>query len=195
MSLDFIDWRISDKLSYGFTSGPRWNTLVTPLLNGYDRRNQVWDFPLLTFSGDYRRLAPDLQKEFIHACWVARGRLRAFRIKDWNDFEVGDGEGALAPETSTSPVQLTKTYTFGPETQVRPITLPTSWNLFGGTTPFADYTVDPLTGIATPTTTWPADLNWRGEFDCKVHFKDDYNAMSRAGPSVATAQIALEESR
>ncbi len=197
MSTDFIDWRLSDKVSYGFAGGPRWSTRSTPMRNGHDRRNGEWTMPLHEYQADYTLLKEELQDELLHALWVARGKLRAFRFKDWNDYQVSQAEGALAaPATNITPIQLTKTYTMGPESDTRWITLPLSVLMFADGDPFAGFTVDPLTGIATPTTTWPAAaLAWSGEFDVRTHFAEDYTALSRSRVKQSSASVRIEEVR
>lgn len=194
----FIDWRLSDQVSYGFSGGPRFNTRTTPMRNGYDRRNALWTMPLHEYQADYTLLKEALQSELLHALWVARGSWRAFRFKDWNDYQVSQAEGALAaPATNTSPIQLTKTYSMGPvDTETRFITLPLSAQMFVDGTPFAGFTVDPLTGIVLPTTTWPAGaLSWAGEFDVRVHFAEDYNTLSRSRVKTSSASVRIEEVR
>lgn len=197
MTLEFIDTRLNDKVAYGFKGGPRWNTRSTPMRNGYEYRNAEWVMPLHSYEAEYALLKETLQDDLLAAMWVARGKLRAFRFKDWNDWEVTQARGALAvPTTSTSPIQLRKSYAFGPETLTRNITLPLSVQLFADGTPYNDCTVDLLTGLATPSTTWPdADLSWAGEFDVRVHFADDYNQLARARPRVSTTIVRIEEVR
>lgn len=197
MSATFIDHRLDDGVAYGFSGGPRWNTRRIPLRNGQERRNQLWAAPLHEYQAQYTTLKEELQAEILHALWVARGSLRSFRFKDWNDFAVVGAEGALeAPATDTAPIQLTKTYTFGSESEVRDITLPLSVALYADEVLFEDYSVDPLTGLLTPTTTWPtASLRWEGEFDVRVHFAEDYNELARSRVKVSSATVRLEEVR
>lgn len=195
----FIDTRFSDAVSYGFSGGPNWNTLVEQLKNGATERNTEWDFPLHSFRADYSVLTDDEQDEVLAAFWVARGAWASFRYKDWNDYRVKPGQGPLpVPSPGTAPIQLTKTYTFGPTTYLRTILLPTVVALYfdagSGPVLFTDYTVDPLTGLCTPDITWPEGTpSWIGEFDVRVRFSKDFNPFTRARPKVSTCMVELEE--
>jgi uncharacterized protein (TIGR02217 family) len=200
----FIDTRLRDDVAYGFNGGPNWNTLVQPLQSGHNRRKAVWDFPLHQFSADYALLEDGAKDEVLQAFWVCRGAASAFRFRDWNDFRARPGAvdtGAMdlaVPATSSTPIQITKTYGFGPTTYTRVIQLPLDVALYfdngGGPVLFTGYTLDPLTGIATPTTTWPAGTpSWTGTHDVRVRFSKDFNPFTRGRPKVSTCMVQLEE--
>lgn len=200
---DFIDHRLSDKVAYGFSGGPSWNTLRKDLLNGRNRKRPLWAMPQHRFTANYSLLDATEKEEVLSAFWVCRGRAFDFRFKDFNDYKARpanvDGIMAMAvPATDTTPIQLTKTYSFGPTDYERVITLPLDVELLfdsgAGFVPFADYTLDPLTGILTPDTAWPAGTpGWMGEHDVRVCFSNDFNPFSRDRPLTSSTMVELEE--
>lgn len=191
----FIDHRLSEDVAYGFTGGPQWNTEDVPLRSGHVDSIQRWVYPLCRYQCNYALLHPVLQDEILNALWVARGKARRFRFLDHNDYQAVD-QPLAEPATTSTPIQLTRTYTWGGEIFVRPIDLPRDVALKVDGSPYTDFTVDPLTGLATPTTTWPAGAKtWSGEFDVRVRFAADYHGLTRARPKVSTAMIELEEMR
>src|SRR5688572_8345344 len=110
--MSFIDARLLDCVSPGFSGGPMWSTRITPLASGNETRNAEWSMAHHKFTADYVLLDPRDQNEVLHAFWVARGMTHSFRFKDWNDFKLtaqslGTGDGGSTAR------QLVKTYTFG----------------------------------------------------------------------------------
>lgn len=202
---EFIDVRLSDAVQYGFSGGPQWDTLVRWLKNNRNYRLGQVDFPLHKFTADYSLLEGDAQAEVLSAFWVCRGALSAFRYKDWNDYRARPGNmtGAMAmsaPATSTTPLQITKTYSFGPTDYVRTIWLPNAADLAlffdsgSGPVLFTDYTLDPLTGICTPDTAWPAGTpSWTGTHDVRVRFSQDFNPFTRDKVKTSKCMVELEE--
>ncbi|MGH8083876.1 MAG: DUF2460 domain-containing protein [Lysobacter sp.] len=191
--MSFIDHRLSDDVAYGFTGGPQWDTLTRRLRSGHETRNAQMELPLHKYSADYATLEGAAKEELLAAFWVSRGAWAAFRFRDYNDYTVADAP-LEHPAVDTDPIQLTKTYTFGPTAYVRTITLPLTVAMTNAGAPFTDFTFDPLTGLATPTTAWPAGAKaWTGEFDVRVKFSRDYNPFSRRSPKVSTAMVDLEE--
>lgn len=188
-----IDHRINARYRYGFVGGPQWNTLVTELRNGQNIRNKEWAMPKHKYTADYATLNDAEKEAMLATFWVAGGAWESFRFKDWNDWRVTD-EVLATPVTSSTPIQLTKAYTFGPGSIVRTIRLPLNVTLAFAGTPFTDFTVDPLTGVCTPTTTWPVGTpTWSGEFDVCVRFSSDFNPFNSAASDVRECTVDLEE--
>lgn len=191
--MSFIDHRLSDCVAYGFTGGPQWDTLIKRLRSGHEVRNAQMALPLHRYSADYALMEGADKDELLAAFWASRGAWASFRFRDYNDY-TATAAPLAEPAVNTDPIQLTKSYTFGPTTYVRTITLPLTVAMTVGGAPFADFTFDPLTGLATPTTTWPVGAKaWSGEFDVRVRFSRDYNPFSRRSPNVSTAMVELEE--
>lgn len=194
--MSFIDERLLDCVSPGFSGGPMWNTRITPLASGKESRNAEWSMPHHKFTADYVLLEPREQNEVLHAFWVARAQLHTFRFKDWNDFiirseSLGTGDGGSAAR------QLTKTYTFGPSEYERTVMLPiaSTIEVTANGSPLA-VTVDDETGLITPAATWPngqAIVVVYCEFDVLVRFGSDYYPFTQIHPKADTCTVDLLE--
>lgn len=196
--INFIDYRLDDKVSYGFSGGPEWRTLSAQLrTTGIDLRRKKWTMPRHKFTIDFTKLHEDAFEELVAMTYVACGSWLAFRFKDVTtrngylaeDEPLGTGDG------SSDPIQLVKTYVKGPRAFTRIIRLPLSPVIQDEDDNVIAATVDPLTGLATPVGTWPAGkaLRWNGEFDVPVYFQDDYNPISLDGPSLSSQRVVLVE--
>lgn len=191
-----IDTRLLPNVKTGFAGGPMWNTRITPLASGQETRNAEWSMPHHKFTADYVLLDPRDQNEVLHAFWVARGSAHTFRYKDWNDFKIraqslGTGDGGSTAR------QLIKTYTFGPSSYTRTVTLPIEATLqvTANGSPLA-VTVDDETGLITPVSTWPsgqAIVVVYAEFDVKVRFGADYYPFVQQDPKIAECTVDLLE--
>lgn len=190
----FIDTRLNDRYRYGFVGGPAWNTLDVRMASGRSRRKKLWSMPHHRYTANYATLNEAEKNDLLHAFMVSGGAFSAFRFKDWNDHTalnelIGVGDG-----TST-PMQLVKTYTFGPATFIRPITLPLGAVVRDSDGNTLTVTVNPLTGVVTPSSPWPnlKSIFWTGQFDVRVKFKDDFNPFTSAASNVRECVVELEE--
>lgn len=192
--MSFIDVKLSDRVTAGFAGGPEWSTLVVQMANGKDRRRQNWSMPRHKFTADYIALDAASQNEVLAAFIAARGQMHTFGFKDWNDFRVreqplGMGDGTVAP------VQLVKTYHFGPASYERRITLPvapTVWISQNGERVPCE--VDRLTGLVTPHVAWVPGVEILANFDFNVRarFAADYFPFTR-NYKVAQTSVELVE--
>lgn len=193
--MSFIDTRLNNRFTFGFTGGAAWNTIKFELLSGRNRRKKGWAMPHHKYTADYATLSEVEKNALLHAFMVSGGSFSAFRFKDLNDHTVTQAEGLLGVGDGTSaPVQLTKTYAFGPTTFTRAITLPLNAIVYENGVAKA-CTVDPLTGMATPTTPWTlgATRTWSGEFDVRVTFGADFNPFTSAASDVRECTVELVE--
>lgn len=194
--MSFIDTRLSKQVEAGFSGGPMWDTSIVAMANGFENRNANWSLPHHKFTADYTILNPRDQNEILHAFMAARGRLNSFRFKDWNDFKIVNESLGVGDGTST-PRQLTKTYTFGPTTYTRTILLPVATSIQVTSNGVAKaVTVDDETGLITPTTAWANGQVLKVaycEFDVKVCFGADYYPFTQRAVSVAQCTVELLE--
>jgi uncharacterized protein (TIGR02217 family) len=169
----FTETRLLDCVSYGTQFGSEFNTRITELKSGAERRNAEWDLPLHRYAVQYQALTPELSKAVRDAHMACRGRLIGFRFKDWTDYRAEAeplGMGTGVEQT----LQLIKTYSFGTIDFTRKISKPVA----GSVTVFANgipsaVAVDYTTGLVTVTAS-PGDvLTWSGEFDVPVRFDAD----------------------
>lgn len=184
----FHDVRFPANLSFGSTGGPERRTEVVTLANGFEERNTPWEHSRRRYDAGAGLRKPDDVDVLIAFFEARRGKLHAFRWKDWTDFkssrpsqevtandqEIGRGDGV---ETT---FQLVKTYASGPHSYVRPVRKPVA-----GTVRIAiagdpklegvEYSVDPATGLVTFVT--PPDIGAQisagYEFDVPVRFDTD----------------------
>lgn len=192
----FIDARLMECVSPGFSGGPEWSTQITPLASGNENRNANWSMPHYKFLADYVLLDPRDQNAVLEAFNAAGGRADSFRFKDWNDFKIvgaslGTGDGGSAPR------QAVNQYTFGARTRTRTIRLPIASTLqvTANGSPLS-VTVDDETGLITPAATWPngqAIVIAYCEFDCKVRFGADYYPFTQLHRKAATCTVDLVE--
>lgn len=192
----FIDARINSDYLYGFTGGPQWNTLKVGMASGYTRKNKDWALPLGKWTTNYALLTPEKQEALLAAFWVCGGGFADFRFKDYNDFRainqiIGVGDG------TSDPIQLVRSYQFGSVYFTRPITLPLNAVIQDSDDVVIAATVNPTTGIATPTSPWPMGkvLRWNGEFDVKAAFEEDYNPFTAQASNVRECPVRIVEVR
>lgn len=194
-SVNFIDYRLDPRYAYGFTGGPDWRTVQTPMRStGIVRRDRKWMMPQHRYSASYALEADDAFAELRAMTYVTAGAWLAFRFKDWDDYQanrqlfgVGDG--------TDDPLQLVRSYTKGPRTFTRIIRLPLSPVIVDEDENVLSATVDPLSGLATPAAPWPSGklLYWSGEYDVPVFFQEDYNPITRRSPGTSTQRVVLVE--
>lgn len=184
----FIDTELSIGPSYGWQGGPGSSVRPKGLRNQHERREIQQDLPRHTFTLPFRKIRNvDYLIQLKAAFVVCRGPGHSFKVRDWSDYEA-TAEALGAAPAGTAAVQLLRNYTFGTETLARPITKPDAASVVvyqnTGSGPVAKPgTVDPLTGLFTPSTAWTAGaaLTWTGRFFVPVRFAND--AMPTSIPS------------
>lgn len=193
--MTFIDTRLSQRVNAGFTGGPEWNTLARQMANGIGTFRGNWAMPHHKYTANYTLLDPEGQNELLSAFIVCRARVHSFRFKDWNDYRATNQAMEAGDGTST-PRQLTKTYTFGTEAYVREILLPIASTVVvtANGTPIT-VTADALTGMVTPAAPWPSGqvIKASFEFDVRVRFGSDYIPFDRPGRNIAEVTVELVE--
>lgn len=177
-----IETRLSPRVEAGFSVVPGWNTRVTTLRNGQERRNANWTMPKRRFTAKYAKFTRADREEVLGVVMATLGQTYAFLFKDWSDFDVTAQSLGVAPSGSTA-VQLVKTYAFGAQTLTRTITRPVAATVVveqddgtgTGTFVAKPGTTDATTGLFTPTTAWTAGRALRAtfEFDVPVRFATD----------------------
>lgn len=128
----FHEIRFPANLSFGSIGGPERRTDVVMLANGHEERNTPWAHSRRRYeAGAGLRTLDDIEA-LIAFFEARRGKMHAFRWKDWADYKscapslkptaidqvIGTGDGVQTV------FALTKTYRSGTETYVRRITKP-----------------------------------------------------------------------
>lgn len=167
----FNESRLLDCVAYGSEFGQEFNTRITELRSGHERRNINWTAPLGRYSVIYQNLK-EADHVLVKAAHMAsHGSAIPFRFKDWSDFQaanqqIGTGTG------SAQTLQLVKRYPFGPIELVRQIKKPVIAQIFEDGQP-ANATVNMNAGVVTITAAPGSIITWTGEFDVPVRFDSD----------------------
>lgn len=192
--MSFIDARLNSRYRYGFVGGPNWNTMVTQLQSGRNRKRKAWAMPHHKYTANYATFNEAEKAELLNAFMAAGGSFSSFRFKDWNDWQAFDQVIGTGDGTST-PMQLVKHYTFGPTTFTRTITLPLNVVVKDEDGNVLSVTVAPTTGLVTPSSPWPSgkDIIASFDFDVRVSFSQDFNPFTSVAAKVRECMVELEE--
>lgn len=195
--MGFINALLDEEVAYGFEGGPEYSTDEVLLDNGIRHANSSWAYPRHRYTAQYDNMKDDDRARIIEIFHAARGKRHSFKFKDWNDFEA-ENEPLNVPSDyvgTVQPVQLYKTYTFGPAYSIRAIQALAFATIYIGDVP-VDGSLNVNTGIFTPSAPWAAgSYTWSGEFYVWVHFTNDYNAFTINSWQASTADIEMEEDK
>lgn len=208
----FHEIRFPANISFGSQGGPERLTEVVTLANGFEERNTPWEHSRRHYDAGFGLRSLEDVDSLLAFFEARRGRLHAFRWKDWSDYKSGGSNAALTVidqligvgDGTTVAFQIKKTYHSGTASYVRPIKKPVA-----GTVIVAiandpkvegqEFSVDASTGIVTFVT--PPDIGvliTAGyEFDVPARFDTDAIKTSvasfRAGdiPSVPIVEVRL----
>lgn len=170
-----------------FNAQPDYDVSINRTVSARERRNRNWERSLATYN---LRVGPRKEEEIqeLLEFWHALGGAECgFRFKDWADFKscrVHQDATALDQELvliagSPGGYQLTKTYTFGPRTQIRKILKPVDGTILianNGTVlnEGSQYVLDYTTGLLTLFVAPAGPITWGGEFDVPVRFNSPF---------------------
>lgn len=195
--MGFINTVLDDEVAYGFEGGPEYSTDEAMLDNGIRHADSAWAYPRHRYSARYDNMQDEDRSRIIEVFHAARGKRHSFKFRDWNDYQASDQPLNVPAELigTTDPVQLYKTYTFGPAYQIRPIQAIESATIYIDETPVAGV-VDLNTGMFQPDEPWvDGEYTWSGEFYVWVHFTNDYNSFTINSWRANTANIDLQEDK
>lgn len=197
--MPFIDARFNQDKEFGFVGGPEFKTDKKRLKSSRTKRDRIWHYPLHRYTADYATFNDDEREKFLNWFMVAAGAWAAFRFRDKNDYRAIDQVIGLGDGTS-DPIQLVRNYTIPGVigmSLTRPIQLPLNPIILDSLNNVIAATVNPLTGLAVPTSPWPSGriLRWNGQFDTRVCFASDFNPLNRAEGDIDEVMVELEEDR
>lgn len=188
----FIDLRLPARVEAGFSTVASSNVNIVALQNGRERRNGTWANRRRRFRANTATFT-DAERELLLAAALAcGGPLHAFRFRDFTDYRATAQALGIAPSGST-PVQLIKSYTFGPMTYTRQIMKPVASSVALTQNGAAKAgATDPLTGLFVPSTPWlpGASLAASFVFDVPVRFLT--NDVEFVLPTLKIAQMPIE---
>lgn len=192
---NYINHRLSARASREFRRVAVGKTDITPLRTGGEIRNAAWKYKLLKFAANYALLTKAAQEEISSAFYAANAQLYLFRYRDYGDFQVTDSPLTVVVGTTT-PVQLTKRYTFGPAYADRVLQAVNKATVKSAAGVAIAGVLDTALGLFTPTAPWPAGIpTWSGTFDVWVRFASDEFDMTMHSLDIATTDIELVERR
>ena len=155
----FDNIRFPTAISRGCTGGPERRTDVVMTASGHEERNSRWANSRRRYNIGYGVKSLNDVHTVIAFFEERRGRLHAFRFRDYSDFKsspplsvttandqvIGTGTGSLAA------FQLVKSYGTGLRNYVRTISAPVAGTVLAAMngTPTTQYTINTTTGLLT----------------------------------------------
>jgi uncharacterized protein (TIGR02217 family) len=180
--MSYHNIRFPADISFKAIGGVQFNTNVTPLYNGTEKRTQIWSSQKYKYELELKNIGKDQANKIIAFFNARNGRTNSFRFKDWNDFEaknqiLGTGNGV------NKNFQLIKKYGDAGNVFNRKITKPISDKiqimLAGIPVSGSSFSVNDSTGIIQFNTS-PAngvEVSANFEFDVEVRFDNDFLAI------------------
>jgi uncharacterized protein (TIGR02217 family) len=185
-------------------------TEVVTLANGFEERNTPWEHSRRHYDAGFGLRSLEDVDSLLAFFEARRGRLHAFRWKDWSDYKSCGANATLTPidqligvgDGTTTAFQIKKTYLSGAQSYVRPIVKPVAGTVIVAIASDPkvegqEFSVDATTGLVTFVT--PPDIGvliTAGyEFDVPARFDTDAIKTSvasfRAGdiPSVPIVEV------
>lgn len=167
----FDDVRLPVEIERGSSGGPQFSTTVISLSGGAERRNRNWTQERSRWNVAYGIMNAEEYREVIAFYRARMGRLRAFRFKDWTDYE-GFAEQIGVGDAAVTTFQLVKTYDTYTRTITRPVSGSVACTVDGSP---VGSTVNLSTGVVTisPAPGIGAIVRASFEFDIPVRFEED----------------------
>ncbi len=208
--MSFHETRFPTAIAFHSSGGPERRTEIVVLGSGFEERNAVWANSRRRYDVGYgvKSLA-DLH-EIIAFFEARRGRLHAFRFRDFADCKSCAPTAAPTPrdqalgtgDGETTTFQLVKTYGAGTNPWTRTINKPVAEALrvaVDGEEQSEGWSVDPTTGLVTFDTPPASDaaLTTGFEFDTPVRFDTDALHINLANfnageiPSIPLVEVLL----
>ena len=214
----FIDSLLLDRLAYGFSGGPVYDTTKVELRSGRIKRNANRSKPRHRYTAPFNHIQPAHVSTLTAAFNACLGSTNSFRFFDRNDYLLTAVNIGTATGATDQTLQLIKPYSFGATTTNRTITKPvdstasygrgesvlgaapafvfTEENLTASpqvaATPIS-FSLDYATGIVTFTSTIGYTIRATGWFDVPVFFARDELSISAMDKNAFSTDIDLLE--
>lgn len=178
MAAIFDNVRLPEDIERGSSGGPSFSTTVIPLASGKEQRNQEWELVRSSYNIGYGIKKRDDMETVLAFFHARRGRLRAFRFRDWLDFKVSAGPvGTIEDEPLRR--QLIRYYDDSINPYLRIVTQPVAETLkvYVNSVLTTDYTLE-ADGVLLFPSDPGVNVAATFEFDIPVRFDtDDLNVM------------------
>lgn len=187
----FHDVRLDDTVARGAVGGPRFNTSISLLASGKEKRNENWEDTRGLWDISYGIRSKALIDVVLAFFYARKGPANSFRFKDWSDYQIGNTSDDTTRQLIgtgdgvATQFQIFKRYTSGAFSHDRVIekivagTLRVWVNDVEVFSP-ATWSVDLLTGIITfvSPVTDTHEIEVITEFDVPVRFDADEFAIN-----------------
>lgn len=195
MTANYINWKLSQKASTGFRRVVTGKTDIVTMMSGRERRNAAWAFKKMAFTASYALLEEDAQDEVLQAFYACNAQLFLFRFRDYGDWRVTDSPiDTSSVIGTTTPVQLTKRYSFGPAFADRTIQAVSTCFMKDEHYNDVEGVIDTELGLFTPADVWGGgQYTWSGTFDLWVRFNSDELDVTMQSRNVSTTDVELIE--
>lgn len=208
----FHEIRFPANVSFGSQGGPERLTEIVTLANGFEERNTPWEHSRRRYDAGFGLRSLEDVDTLLAFFEARRGRLHAFRWKDWSDYKSGPAGAVISAfdqrialgDGARTQFQLVKTYASGSAAYVRPIAKPVAGTVLlavGGDPKVEglEFSVDAASGMVSFTV--PPDIGAEitagFEFDVPARFDSDRIETSvasfRAGevPNVPIVEVRV----
>lgn len=197
----FHEVRFPTAIAFGSAGGPVRKTEIVALGSGYEERNAVWANSRRRYNAGYGVKSLDDLHAVIAFFEARMGRLHGFRFKDSSDFKSALPNAGVTPTDQTigngngtaTNFALTKTYTSGPSSWVRPIKKAVAGTVrvsLNGVEQLSGWSVDTTTGIVTFTAAPGAGVSVGCGFEFDVPARFDTDALAINLESFRAGEIA-----
>lgn len=208
----FHEIRFPANVSFGSQGGPERLTEIVTLANGFEERNTPWEHSRRRYDAGFGLRSLEDVDTLLAFFEARRGRLHAFRWKDWSDYKSGPVGAAISAFDQRIAVgdgvrtqfQLVKTYASGSAAYVRPIAKPVAGTVLvavGGDPKVEglEFSVDAASGMVSFVVAPDigAEITAGFEFDVPARFDSDRIETSvasfRAGevPNVPIVEVRV----
>ena len=184
----FHEVQFPQKVAYGASGGPQFNTSIVTTQGGFEQRNVNWQKSRGRWdisTGIKNKADMDAVIAFFRARF---GKAYGFRFKDWTDYQavgqiIGTGNAVLTA------FQLNKIYSSGGNSYSREIKKPVSGTVkiyLNSVLQVSGYSVDLTTGIVTFSSAPGSGVVVSADFDFDVpaRFDTDQLAVRTDGPGL-----------
>lgn len=208
----FHEIRFPANVSFGSQGGPERLTEIVTLANGFEERNTPWEHSRRRYDAGFGLRSLEDVDTLLAFFEARRGRLHAFRWKDWSDYKSGPAGAAISAfdqrialgDGVRTQFQLVKTYASGSAAYVRPIAKPVAGTVLvavGGDPKVEglEFSVDAASGMVSFVVAPDigAEITAGFEFDVPARFDSDRIETSvasfRAGevPNVPIVEVRV----
>ena len=190
---NYINERVSLRASRQFRRIVSGRTEIADLRSGSESRVALRKHKPYSYKANYALLDRPAQIELASIFHAVDAMLYLFRFRDYGDYTVVDSPLVVAVGTTT-PVQLTKRYSFGLSYSDRRLQAVTKAVVKDSLGAEIAGTLDKELGFFTPAAAWPAGtITWSGRFDVWVRFASDDLDMTMETLDIATSDVELQE--